>query len=116
MTDLCHSRGPLLRGGVAADQLVLQVDLHHFAHQAVRRPANRGDLLQNSHTGLAGLQRALKGFDTAADASYAAERPFLSSGECGTITPPYHIGVYYILLAVKAKKPRRGTGSGSERG
>ena len=32
MTDLCHSRGPLLRGGVAADQLVLQVDLHHFAH------------------------------------------------------------------------------------
>ncbi len=63
MTDLCHSRGPLLRGGVAADQLVLQVDLHHFAHQAVRRPANRGDLLQNSHTGLAGLQRALKGFD-----------------------------------------------------
>lgn len=109
MTDLCHSRGPLLRGGVAADQLVLQVDLHHFAHQAVRRPANRGDLLQNSHTGLAGLQRALKGFDLAADASYAAERPFLSSGECGTITPPYHIGgiLYSINGEGKKKNPSR---------
>lgn len=111
MTDLCHSRGPLLRGGVAADQLVLQVDLHHFAHQAVRRPANRGDLLQNSHTGLAGLQRALKGFDTAADASYAAERPFLSSGECGTITPPYHIGgILYSISGEGKKNPVAGRG------
>lgn len=105
MTDLCHSRGPLLRGGVAADQLVLQVDLHHFAHQAIRRPANRGDLLQNSHTGLAGLQRALKGFDLAADASYAAERPFfifrLMWHDYASVS---YRGVYYILLAVKAKK------------
>ena len=76
MTDFRHSGRSLIRGRFAADQLVLQVDLHHFAHQAVRRPANRGDLLQNSHTGLAGLQRALKGFDLAAAASYAAERPF----------------------------------------
>lgn len=46
MTDLCHSRGPLVRGGFAANQLVLQVHLHHFAHQAICRPANRGNLLQ----------------------------------------------------------------------
>lgn len=97
MTDLCHSRGPLLRGGVAADQLVLQVDLHHFAHQAVRRPANRGDLLQNSHTGLAGLQRALKGLTWPRMRLTRLSARFLSSGECGTITPPYHIGGYTIF-------------------
>lgn len=68
MTDLCHSRGPLVRGGLAANQLVLQVDLHHFAHQAICRTANRGNLLQDCHAGFAGLQRALEGLDLAADA------------------------------------------------
>ncbi len=97
MTDLCHSRGPLLRGGVAADQLVLQVDLHHFAHQAVRRPANRGDL----------LQIVIQGSPDSSARSRASTWPrmrltrlsarFLSSGECGTITPPYHIGGYTIF-------------------
>lgn len=76
MTDLCHSRGPLVRGGLAANQLVLQVDLHHFAHQAICRTANRGNLLQDCHAGFAGLQRALEGLDLAADAAYATERPF----------------------------------------
>lgn len=63
MTDLCHSRGPLVRGGLAANQLVLQVDLHHFAHQAICRPANRSNLLQDCHAGFARLQRALEGFN-----------------------------------------------------
>ncbi len=99
MTDLCHSRGPLLRGGVAADQLVLQVDLHHFAHQAVRRPANRGDLLQNSHNRARRTSSARsKGFDLAAEVRLTRlSARFLSSGECGTITPPYHIGGYTIF-------------------
>lgn len=104
MTDLCHSRGPLVRGGLAANQLVLQVDLHHFAHQAICRTANRGNLLQDCHAGFAGLQRALEGLDLAADAAYATERPFLSSGECGTITPPYHIGGILYFITHKGKK------------
>ena len=91
MTDLCHSRGPLLRGGVAADQLVLQVDLHHFAHQAVRRPANRGDLLQPDSSARSRASTWPRMRLTRLSAR------FLSSGECGTITPPYHIGGYTIF-------------------
>ena len=76
MADFRHSGRALIRGRFAADQLILEMNFDHFAHQAVGRPADGGNLLQNRHAGLAGLQRPFQGFNLPANATYAAERAF----------------------------------------
>ncbi|MNJ03079.1 hypothetical protein D3C81_2239120 [compost metagenome] len=53
MADFSHTHGTLVRGGLPTDQFILQVDLNHFAHQAVGCAAYGGNLLQDRQTGFA---------------------------------------------------------------
>ncbi|VFS86742.1 Uncharacterised protein [Kluyvera cryocrescens] len=51
MTDFRHAQSALIRRCFSAHQLVFEMHLNHFAHQAVGCSANRGDLLQDSQAG-----------------------------------------------------------------
>ena len=73
MPDFRHSGGALVWRRFAANQFVLQMNLNHLPHQAVSGAANRGNLLQNGHTGFARFQRPRERFNLAADAPYPAE-------------------------------------------
>ncbi len=84
MADFCHAYGSLIRRGFPRHQLIFEVNFNHFAHQAIGSPAHGGDLLQDGQTGIARLQRALKGINLAPNAADASKNTFfLSSGECG---------------------------------
>jgi hypothetical protein len=79
MADFRHPNCPLIRGCLSRDQLIFEVNFDHFAHQAIRRTAHGGNLLQNGQTGFAGLKRTLEGIDLAPDAAYASKDTFFVS-------------------------------------
>lgn len=97
MADFRHPNRALIWRSFPADQLIFQMDFNHFTHQAIRRAAHGGNLLQNRQTRFARLKRPLQRFDLPAYATNTGKDTFLSSGECG-IRPPYTIGVYYQNL------------------
>ncbi|STD20384.1 Uncharacterised protein [Enterobacter asburiae] len=76
MADFCHAYGSLIRRGFPRHQLIFEVNFNHFAHQAIGSPAHGGDLLQDGQTGIARLQRALKGINLAPNAADASKNTF----------------------------------------
>ena len=80
MADFSHANCPLIRGCLTRDQLIFEVNFDHLAHQAIRRTAHGGDLLQDGKTGIARLKRALKGIDLPPDTPDAGQDSFFISG------------------------------------
>lgn len=104
MADFRHPNRALIWRSLPADQLIFQMDFNHFTHQAIRRAAHGGNLLQNRQTRFARLKRPLQRFYLPAYATNTGKDTFLSSGECG-IRPPYTIGgilsEFYVYVIVK---------------
>ena len=80
MADFSHAHGTLVWRSFPADQLVFQMDLNHFAHQAIGCTAHGGNLLQDSQTRFAGLQCALKRINLTANTAYTGENAFFIFG------------------------------------